>query len=159
MARGGARSQREIATAKFDKSELYARATLRVAMHIRGLWEERGASDTRLLEGFFIPDVFTVVGKSHAFDGVGHREHVVPRRVVLLECHRMLADGANDAAIAELIRDHVKIVLITRDECARLDQRTQLGLRQVMPASWKFGDDIFARLAAAKIGWSPAEQS
>jgi hypothetical protein len=77
-------------------------------MHIRGLWEERGSSDTRLLEGLFLPDALTLAGHSKAFGGKGRREHVVPRRVIVQECHRMLGQGATDEELAKLIRDHVQ---------------------------------------------------
>jgi hypothetical protein len=139
---------------KFTDAERLARASLRVAMHIRGLWEEKGSSDTCLLESFFLPDELTQVGVSRAFDGRGHREHVVPRLVIVTECHRMLEDdNATDEAIANLIRENVKIVIISHEERDRLDRRDKLGLRQKMPDGWKFGDDVFARLTAAEIEW------
>lgn len=140
---------------EYTRAERLERASLRAAMHIRGLWEEKGSSDTRLLEGLLLPDDLVVAGQSRAWTGVGRREHVVPRKVVIDECHRLLARGEDDAVIAALIRDHVRIVLITREECERLDRRDDLGLRQRMPAGWQFGDDIYARLAAAGILWDP----
>ncbi len=139
----------------FSPRERLERASLRVAMHIRGLWEEKGSSDTRLLEALLIPDELVLVGRSKAFPGKGRREHVVPRLVIIAECHGMLAKGATDEAIAAFIRDHVKIVMISEDECRRLDRSTDLGLRQRMPADWKVGDDVFARLKAAGIDWEP----
>jgi hypothetical protein len=140
----------------FSRNELLDRACMRVAMHIRGLWEEKRSSDTRLLESFFIPDAFTVVGQSAALtDGKPHREHVVPRLVVVGECHRLLATGATDRNIADVIRDNVKIVLISQEERLRLDSSRNLGLKQTMPKGWRFGDDIYARLHAAGIEWKP----
>jgi hypothetical protein len=138
---------------RFTETELLERATLRVAMHIRGLWEERGSSDTRLLEALFIPDSLTTVGRSRTFNGKGRREHVVPRLVIIDACHEMLKSGASDETIARFIRDHVKIVQISPEECERLDRSDQLGLRQKMPNGWKPGDDVFARLEAAGIEW------
>jgi hypothetical protein len=137
----------------YTKQERYDRACLRVAMHIRGLWEEKGSSDTRLLEGLFLPDEFTVVGHSLNYNGKGRREHVIPRKVVIEECHAMLECGKDDVAIAKFIRDHVKIVLISKEEQERLDNWKQLRLRQTMPEDWKFGEvsDVFARLAVAGI--------
>lgn len=126
-------------------------------MHIRGLWEEKGSSDTRLVEGLFLPDEFTVVGQSLSYAGRGRREHVIPRLVVVSEIHRMLERDATDAEIAAFIREHVKIVKITHEERDRLDRRDQLGLRQCMPTGWRFGDDVFARLKAAEIQWSATE--
>lgn len=134
--------------------ERYERACLRAAMNIRGLWEEKGSSDTRLIEGLLLPDEFTVVGRSLAFSERGRREHVIPRLIVIKAVHDMLERGATDAQIAGFIRDHVKIVMISDEECSRLDRKDRLGLRQRMPAGWVFGDDIFARLTAAEIAWA-----
>ena len=73
----------------------------------------------------------------------------------------MLERRESDQAIARSIRDPVRIVLISPEECERLDRRAQMGLRQTMPGSWKIGDDIFARLTEANIEWDaePAEDS
>lgn len=139
----------------YTRDELWERASLRAAMHIRGLWEEKGNSDTRLLDALILPDVFTLVGRSRAWSPPGRREHVIPRVVVVNECHRMLERGEADDVIAAFIRKHVQIVLISTEECARLDSRDQLGLRQTMPAGWSFGDDVFARLVTAGIEWDP----
>jgi len=139
---------------KFSPEQRLERATLRVAMHIRGLWEEKGGSDTRLLEALFIPDELTLAGHSQAFTGKGRREHVIPRLVIIEQCHRMLEARATDAQIAKFIRDHVRIVMISAEECERLDRAAHLGLRQTMPVGWKFGASLFARLEAAGIEWT-----
>jgi len=137
----------------FAEEELHRRAALRVAMHIRGLWEEKGSSDTRLLEALLIPDRFTLMGRSLAAPGHGRREHVVPRKVIVDECHRMLVQGVDDARIAAFIIEHVKIVIISDEECLRLDRT--LGLRQRMPDGWTPGENVYARLDAAGIEWMP----
>ena len=138
---------------EYSFGERYERACLRAAMNIRGLWEEKGSSDTRLIEGLLLPDDFTVVGQSHAFSERGRREHVIARLVVIKEVHNMLERGSTDGQIAGFIRDHVKIVRISDEECLKLDRKDQLGLRQRMPTGWTFGDDIYARLSAAEIEW------
>ncbi|OYW80072.1 MAG: hypothetical protein B7Z26_07060 [Asticcacaulis sp. 32-58-5] len=125
-------------------------------MHIRGLWEEKGSSDTRLLEGLFIPDEFTIVGKSISCDATICREHVVPSLVIIKECHAMLESGLSDENVADFIMNHTKIVLISSSEREKLDSKDKLGLRQAMPTDWKFGDDIYARLRLAGIQWEPA---
>lgn len=140
---------------EYSFDERYDRACLRAAMNIRGLWEEKGSSDTRLIEGLLLPDEFTVVGRSRAFSGRGRREHVIPRLVVIKAVHDMLERGATDGQIAEFIRAHVKIVMISDEECLKLDRKNQLGLRQRMPMGWAFGDDIYARLSVAEIDWAP----
>jgi len=140
---------------KYTREERWDRACLRVAIVIRGMWEEKGSSDSRLLESMMLPDDLTMVGKSVALTGRGRREHVVPRLVIVNECHRMLACGATDAEVAAYIKDHVRIVLVTDEERLRLDRVDQMGLRQTMPPGWMPGHDIFARLAAADIVWTP----
>jgi len=77
-------------TNDFSRAERLERASLRVAMLIRGMWEEKGSSDTRLLETLLLPDDLTIVGRSRALRGKGRREHVVPRLVIIAECHKML---------------------------------------------------------------------
>jgi hypothetical protein len=140
---------------EFSRAERLERASLRVAMHIRGLWEEKGSSDTRLLESLFLPDELVLAGRSRSYDGKGRREHVVPRLVIIKECHDMLERGETDDAIAAFIREHVKIVMISNDECERLDRAARPGLRQTMPIGWIIGDDVFARLKTAQIEWDP----
>lgn len=140
---------------KFTDEQLLERACLRVAMVIRGMWEEKGSSDTRLLCPPLIPDNLVIVGRSLAYKGRGRREHVVPRLVIIKECHAMLERGATDTMIADLIRSHTRIVLVTEEESRTLDQVQQLGLRQQMPTGWQFGGDLFSRLALAKIAWEP----
>jgi hypothetical protein len=145
----------------FDDAQLLDRACLRVAMVIRGMWEEKCSSDTRLLENLLIPDRLTVVGRSRALKPGEryHREHVVPRLVIIKTCHQMLCDGASDAEVAGYIRDHVRIVLITEDESRRLDRLDGVGLKQVMPKGWQSGGDLFARLQAAAIEWDPVSST
>jgi hypothetical protein len=140
----------------FTDAELLDRACLRVAGLIRGMWEEKGSSDTRLLEEPLLPDRLTVVGRSRALrpGDKARREHVVPRLVILKACHAMLPAAA-DVEIAAFIRDHVRIVMITEDEQHRLDHRDALGLRQTMPKEWVPGGDLYARLRAADIAWEP----
>ncbi len=141
----------------YSKEQRLQRACLRVAMVIRGLWEEKGSSDTRLLEGLLLPDELTVVGRSVALEngeGKVRREHVVPRRAIIMKCHDMLADGQSDEAIAKIIRDNTKIVLVSEAECERLDRVKHMNLKQKMPGGWEFGGDVFARLQVAGIEWT-----
>ena len=104
-----------------------------------------------------IPSRLVTVGKSKGLEpgDKAHREHVVPRLAIIKECHSRLCDHASDDEIAALIRDHTRIVLITEEECRRLDRKDQHGLRQIMPTEWAFGGDLFARLRTAGIEWDP----
>ena len=136
--------------ANFSREELIDRAFLRIASIMLGMWEEKGSSDTRLLNPPLIPDEFVAVGKSVA--GSEHREHVIPRNVICYQCHKMFAEGSGVEVVAPFIRKHLKIVYISREEQQKLDSGNQLNLRQSMPAGWSFEDgDIYARLNAANI--------
>ena len=143
----------------YTNDERCERASRRVATHIRELWEETGVSDTRLLDGLFYPDALAIVGRSIGYKDKGHREHVVPRLTIIKACICMLERNETDEAVAKFVRDHTKIVLITRIEQQRLDGtlfgNKGLGLKQKMPDGWKPGDDIYARLTAAGIEWLP----
>ncbi len=143
---------------EYSKPERLDRACLRVAMVIRGLWEEQGHSHSRLLEGILLPDELTQVGKSRDCSGPGYREHVVPLAMIVHRCHDMLkVDGATDRDLAELIKANVRIVEISLEERNRLDQKDQLNMRSSMPEGWKFGDNVYARLELAGIIWDPIE--
>lgn len=136
----------------FSRDELIGRAFFRVAMMMHGMWEEKGSSDTRLLEDWLIPNEFVTVGESLA--GTDHREHVVPRMVLCDRAHSMFKDGASIDDVADFLRRFLKVVLISRAEQKRLDNRDQLNLRQKMPEGWSFeSGDLFARLVAADISF------
>lgn len=53
------------------RSESLERASLRAAIPVRGLWEETGSSDARLLEGLLVPDDLVFAGRLRARTGVG----------------------------------------------------------------------------------------
>jgi len=133
----------------FTKKDLLQRACLRAAYVMRSMWEEKGSSDTRLLDPPIIPDELVVVGESSA--GKVHREHVVPRMKICVECHNIFARGGSVKDAAEFIQHHLKIVWISREEQQRLDSARELGWRQRMPPDWMPGGNVFARLDSAGI--------
>lgn len=136
--------------ATFSKEELIQRAFHRVATIMHEMWEEKGSSDTRILLPPLIPDEFVTVGESIA--GREHREHVIPRNVICYRCHEMFNAGSDVQTVAKFIREHLKIVYISRLEQQKLDSGQQMNLRQRMPDGWSFdGGDIYARLHAADI--------
>jgi hypothetical protein len=139
----------------FSDSELLERACLRVAMFMRGMWEEKGSSDSRLLFDPWIPDKLVIAGRSRACVGEVYREHVVPRVHIANEVHRMFAAGCTDQQAAFYIREHVKIVEITKAEAARLDGKSNSNVKTKMPDGWQPGGDIYARLKFAGIEWDP----
>ncbi len=147
---------------KFSDDELVQRAFLRAARVMFEMWEERGSSDTRLLIEPLIPRQFVLVGVSS--DGAEHDEHVVPRKVICDECHKIFAVGTDSLTekevlidtAARLIQKHLKIVLISKREKDRLDEGKQLNLRQRMPKDWIFeSGDTYERLRRAEIQFSP----
>ncbi len=138
---------------KFTDAELLERASLRAAANIRGLWEETGESDVRLLDQPFFTDRLVLAG--HSVAGKNRREHVVPPLFILKACHTMLEAGETDQAVARYIRDHLKIVRVSTEEAHRLERVRNLGVRHAMPIGWAPGDDIYARLVAARIEWTP----
>jgi hypothetical protein len=139
----------------FSPEERLEQASLAAALQIRELWQQKCSSEARLLEAISLPDALTLIGYSKSFTGNGRREHVVPRAVIIEECHRMLVRGATDEALAKVIRHHVKIVMISDEECERLDSVAQFEVRPTMPRDWRFGDNPFARFEMAGIEWIP----
>lgn len=79
------------------------------------------------------------------------REHLIPVNCVLSEARRMAAEGRKRAHIAQFLKEHLIVVIITSGEAKRLDGMP--GLRDNMPEGWKWGDDKFARLDAAEIDY------
>lgn len=134
----------------YTHEEQKQRAFLRTAMVIRSMWEEKGSSDTRLLQEPLIRDSLVTVGES--LRGKGRREHIVPRAVLCGMAHQMLADGASDAEVAAMLMKYLKIVHIHPDEQALLDSSKHFNLRQCMPEGWSASDGCeFGRLKAAGI--------
>lgn len=136
----------------FTSEELIDRAFLRATTVMYGMWEERGSSDTRLLLPPLIPDEYVIVGES--MNGKEHKEHVVPRVVIINECHKMFNVGQGLDNVASFVRKYLKIVYISRQEQERLDKRGSgfLNLRQKMPKGWSFdGGDMYARFIEAGI--------
>ncbi|MFA4939888.1 hypothetical protein [Brevundimonas sp.] len=129
-----------------------------MALHIRGMWQEKGSSDTRLLNPPLIPDELVIAGRSVAVGAI-YREHVVPRRVIVAACHSMLKQSDSDATVEEMaafIQQHLKIVYVTPEEAEHLNAP---GVRQHMPDEWLAGGDIFIRLERAGIIWETTSEA
>ena len=133
---------------RFSKEVLLDRACYRIAWNIRHMWEETGSSDTRLFLEPMIPNNFVLVGRSA---GGHYNEHVVPRVVLCQICHEMLSQDRSDESlkrIAEVVKKHLKVVQITKEEQIRLDQHYKVS----MPPSWHYDSgDTFARLKETGI--------
>lgn len=136
----------------YTKDQLRLRACKRIAFIMRDMLEETGSSDTRLLGPPLIRDDLVLVGRSS--DIAGHREHVIPRLVICNKAHELIESGKTDDEVGEFIAAHLKIVLLTKDECDRLNKSRHFNLRQRMPPGWNFDEDPFERLRVAGISYT-----
>lgn len=109
-----------------------------------------GQAHTRLFETL-IRDEYIVCGSSAP--DAAYREHVVPLKVIRDHCLTLFAKGMSDDEVAEFVEAHLKIALMTVQEAQRLNR--DLGLRTTMPVGWVVGDDVMARLVAARIRLKP----
>ena len=108
--------------------------------------------------GFDDVDPFITIGKSHqairANDSQLHREHVVPTVRIKEKAYEMACGYASVEDIAEFLRCHLLIVLITKEEARLLDSRITddgIKLKTSMPDYWVWGDDPLDRLKAVNI--------
>lgn len=137
---------------KYSAKAMHERACYRVAWNVWHLWDETGVSDTRLFQEPLIADQLVTVGQSKS--GGTNKEHVVPRRVLCEQCHEMFRDNATVEAVGRFIKEYLKIVLISKDEMARLNGKDYANLKDTMPIGWTFASGSpFARLDAAEIDY------
>jgi hypothetical protein len=96
--------------------------------------------------GFDQHDNLITIGKSVQAelnsDEPTWREHLVPCTLILDEAVKMAQAGATVTRIAQMLKQNLVIVVITQKEQEGLDAK----YRTTMPAGWKFGDSVFARL-------------
>ncbi len=135
-----------------SKEELLFRACERIAYVMKGMLEDKGATDTRLFGPPLISDELVAVGRSQ--DDASCREHVIPRLVICNRAEEMLKEGTDIAEVARFIAEHLKIVYLTQDQCDLLNKKKHFNLRQRMPNGWRFGHDHFARLREAEISYT-----
>ena len=107
--------------------------------------EKRYWADTRIFN-YIIPEKdYVYHGTSEAAKGLPnpYYEHVVPRKVLRDECHRLIQNRClNDDEIAILLMKHWKIVGITKEEQGIIDGKH----KSDMPEDWSFEKgDTFAR--------------
>ena len=82
------------------------------------------------------------------------REHIVPAVKIKDEVHRLARKHAPPGVIAEFLRSHLAIMIITREEAALLDGKitnSSENLRTEMPEGWDWGQDPLARLKRVGI--------
>lgn len=104
--------------------------------------------------GFDDVDDLIVIGRSPNWQKNTRREHVVPVSLIRDEARILAENGAPSHVIADFIRCHLYVVLISKEESDFLDRALDKGgmsLKTSMPESWIFGDDPLERLATAGI--------
>jgi len=96
-------------------------------------------------------DHLLIVGKSLNYRQTTdqRREHIVPCILIHNKAIEMTKCNASITVVAQMIKHHLAIVLITQQEADYVD--IELGLKTSMPEGWDFGQNVFARLDAAKI--------
>jgi hypothetical protein len=104
--------------------------------------------------GFDDVDDLTVIGRSNAGIQSPYREHIVPACLIKEEALKMAERGENVASIANFIRHHLYVVIISPSEAQLLNLSHDAGgmsVKTTMPEGWIFGDDPTERLKAAGI--------
>lgn len=109
-----------------------------------------GLENTRaLLEGDSIDHLITIGESVNRTKENTYREHIVPCIMIYNQAVTMTMEKRPVTEVAQMIKNNLAIVLITNEEATKLDN--ELDMQTSMPEGWKFGDDIFARLATAGI--------
>jgi sulfur transfer complex TusBCD TusB component (DsrH family) len=109
-----------------------------------------GLENTRaLLEGDSIDHLITIGESVKRTKENTYREHIVPCILIYNQAVTMTMEKRSGTEIAQMIKNNLAIVLITNEEAELLDN--ELDMQTSMPEGWKFGDDVFARLATAQI--------
>lgn len=109
-----------------------------------------GLENTRaLLEGDSIDHLITIGESVNRTKENTYREHIVPCIMIYNQAITMSLEKKSITEVAQMIKQHLAIVLITKEESEKLDG--ELDMQTSMPENWKFGDDIFARLNVANI--------
>jgi sulfur transfer complex TusBCD TusB component (DsrH family) len=109
-----------------------------------------GLENTRaLLEGDSIDHLITIGESVKRTKENTYREHIVPCILIYNQAVTMTMEKRSVTEIAQMIKNNLAIVLITNEEAELLDN--ELDMQTSMPEGWKFGDDVFARLATAQI--------
>jgi hypothetical protein len=104
--------------------------------------------------GFDDVDEFIVIGRSPLSHIAPWREHVVPVNLIREEAKNLAERGAPVSIIADFLRCHLYVAIISQDEARLLDNPFDKGgisLKNSMPEGWVFGGDPLERLRSAGI--------
>ena len=130
--------------------------------HIKNVVELRKTQDTtvgyhsRLLERLLHPEnVLIYKGTSRAALDKSvptHKEHIVPMVYLQNSIWTLIEEGEeSDEQLAQLLKNHLGIAIITKAEAHKLDTKP-LSLKRGMPKGWRLGvDDPLDRLHAADV--------
>lgn len=109
-----------------------------------------GLENTRaLLEGDSIDHLITIGESVNRTKENTYREHIVPCILIYNQAVTMTLEKRSITEIAQMIKQHLAIVLITNEEAELLDN--ELDMQTSMPEGWEFGSSIFARINVANI--------
>jgi hypothetical protein len=104
--------------------------------------------------GFDDVDEFIVIGRSPLSHMAPWREHVVPVNLIREEAKNLAERGAPVSVIADFLRCHLYVAIISQDEARLLDKPFEKGgisLKNCMPEGWVFGGDPLERIKSAGI--------
>ena len=104
--------------------------------------------------GFDEVDDLIVIGRSNAGIQTPYREHIVPVNLIKEEALKMAERGEQAEVIADFIKHHLYVVIISPSEAELLNSSEDAGgmsTKKTMPEGWIFGDDPTERLKAAGI--------
>ena len=112
--------------------------------------EKRWWADTRIFNYIILEKDYVYYGTSKAAEDLSnpYHEHVVPRKVLRDECHRLIQEGnLSDDEIASLLMKHWKIVGITKEEQGKVDGVHKQDMPDIEKGKkWSFEEgDTFAR--------------
>jgi len=102
-----------------------------------------------LLESDSIDHLITIGESVNRTKENTYREHIIPCIMIYNQAVTMTMEKRPVTEIAQMIKNNLAIVLITKEEADKLDN--ELDMQTSMPEGWRFGDDIFARLNVAGI--------
>lgn len=147
---------------QLDAIDHFVYQTCLVAIqHIKNVVELRKAQDrtlgyhSRLLERLLHPeDVLIYKGTSKAaleHSASKYKEHIVPMVYLQDALWALVEQGEkSDAQLAQLLKNHLGVAYITKEEARKLDHK--LSLKTKMPKNWLLGEnDPIDRLKEAGI--------
>lgn len=130
--------------------------------HLKNVVELRKTQDTtlgyhsRFLERLLHPEnvlIYKGISQAALAGSVPtNKEHIVPMVYLQDSIWTLIEEGKeSDEQLAQLLKNHLGIAIITKDEAHKLDTKP-LSLKKGMPKGWQLGvDDPLDRLHAAGV--------